>query len=84
MKLNFSSNAGNGGNQHKYDYICDFDKKYPISSSKLTPYINVLLDPDHMPKHIYIYILEFNLFGLLIISYVSHFDHFKHEEKVNL
>ena len=27
MKLNFSSNTGNGGNQHRYDYICDFDKK---------------------------------------------------------
>ena len=56
MKLNFSSNAGNGGNQPRYDYISDFDKKYPISSSKLTPYINELLDPNHMPKHIYIYI----------------------------
>ena len=29
MKLNFSSNAGNGGNQHRYDYISDFDKKIP-------------------------------------------------------
>ena len=25
MKLNFSSNAGNEGNQHRYVYICDFE-----------------------------------------------------------
>ena len=27
MKLIFTSNPGNGGNQHRYDSICDFDKK---------------------------------------------------------
>ena len=27
MRLNFTSNPGNGGNQHRYDSICDFDKK---------------------------------------------------------
>ena len=55
MKLNFSFNAGNGGNGHRCDYICDFDKtKYPRYFPKLTPYINELLDPNrHLPKHIY-------------------------------
>ena len=43
MKLNFSFDAGNGGNQHRPDY-------------KLTLYINELLDPNYMLKHIYIYI----------------------------
>ena len=28
MKLNFGCDAGNGGNRHRSDYICDFSKAY--------------------------------------------------------
>ena len=45
--------------KHRYDYICDFDKKishFLLQTDIIHQYINELLDPNHMPKHIYIYI----------------------------
>ena len=57
MKLNFSSNARNGSNQHRYDYICDFDKKIPHFLLQTDTIHQCIIRPQpHAKAYMYIYI----------------------------